>query len=316
MTDPLAAVVRILLVVVAFLVLPLAVGQVEHKLLAHVQGRLGPMYAGGFHGWAQLVADGIKFAQKEDAVPAAADRAVYRLAPGVALVPYLVALAFLPLAPGWVGADVDGGLLVVLAVLSVAVIGTMLGGWAGGGVQSVSRALRNVAELFSFQLPFVLAAVSVATAAGTLSLTGIVEQWSLWWLLWQAVGAVVFFTAGLAVLRRPPFGVPSVGPGVVAGAAAEYSGLRFGAYVFAEYAGVLVLCALTTVLYLGGWRGPGPEALGPVWTLAKVFLLVGVAVWVGATLPRLGTDQLGRLVWHGLVPLAVLQLAITTVIAR
>lgn len=314
MSDPLGAAVRAFLVLLAFLVLPVVVGQVEHKLVAHVQGRLGPMYAGGFHGWAQLVADGIKFAQKEDASPVVVDRAGYRLAPWVVLFPYLVVLAFLPLAPGWVGADVDAGLLVVLAVVGVTMTGTMLGGWAAGGAHALSRALRNVAELLSCHLALVLATVSVAMAAGTLSLTGIVEQWSPWWLLSQAVGAVVFFTAGLAGLRRPPFGLPSAGPGVVAGAAAGYSGPRFAAFVFAEYAGVLVLCALTTVLYLGGWRGPGPEALGPVWTLVKVFLLVGVAVWVGATLPRLGAAGLWRLVWRGLVPLAVLQLAITTVI--
>lgn len=309
MTDPLEVVVRIVLVGLAALVLPLVAGQVEHKVLAHIQGRVGPMYAGGYHGWAQLIADGIKFAQKDDVLPAGADRVAYRVAPGAALIPYLVVLAFLPLAPGWVGVDAAAGVLVVVALINVAVIGTMLGGLAGG-TRLLSGALRNASEVLSSQLAFVLAAISVATAAGTLSLTGIVERWSPWWLAWQAVGFAVFFTSGLAVLRRRPFDAPWAGLRGAAG----FAGLRFAAFVFAEYAAVLVLCGLTTVLYLGGWRGPGPEALAPVWTLGKVFLLVGVVVWVGATLPRLRADQLRRLVWRTLLPLAVLQLAITTVV--
>ncbi|HEU4541548.1 MAG TPA: complex I subunit 1 family protein [Jiangellaceae bacterium] len=315
MTDVLEAIVRIVLVVVAFLVLPLVIGQAEHKVMAHMQGRLGPMYAGGFHGWAQLIADGVKFVQKEDVLPARADRTIYRLAPGVALVPYLVAMAFIPLAPGWVGADVDAGLLVVLAVMGVAVLGAVMGGWAGASKYSLLGGLRNAAQLLAYELPFVLAAASVAMAAGTLSLTGIVEEWRPWWMLWQAIGAVVFFTAGLAELHRPPFDMPIADAEIILGALTEYSGLRFAFFMLSEYAGILVLCGLTTVLFLGGWRGPGPDALGPVWTLLKVSLLAGVVIWVRVAFPRLRADQLQKLAWQGLVPLALLQLAITGVVA-
>ena len=315
MTDVLEAIVRIVLVVVAFLVLPLVIGQAEHKVMAHMQGRVGPMYAGGFHGWAQLIADGVKFVQKEDVLPARADRTVYRLAPAVALVPYLVALAFIPLAPGWVGADVDAGLLVVLAVMGVAVLGAVMGGWAGASKYSLLGGLRNAAQLLAYELPFVLAAASVAMAAGTLSLTGIVEEWRPWWMLWQAIGAVVFFIAGLAELHRPPFDMPIADSEIILGALTEYSGLRFAFFLLAEYAGILVLCGLTTVLFLGGWQGPGPDALAPVWTLLKVFLLAGVVIWVRVTFPRLRADQLQKFAWQGLVPLALLQLAITGAVA-
>ena len=130
MSELLDGVLRAIGVLVAFLVLPLLVGQTEHKVMAHMQGRLGPMYAGGFHGWAQLVADGVKFVQKEDITPAAADRRVFRLAPGIALVPYLVAMVAIPLAPGVVGADLDAGLLFVLAASAVGVLGTLMAGWA------------------------------------------------------------------------------------------------------------------------------------------------------------------------------------------
>jgi NADH-quinone oxidoreductase subunit H len=306
---------KVVLVVVAFLVLPLLVGQTEHKVMAHMQGRLGPMYAGGFHGWAQLIADGVKFAQKEDVLPARADRTIYRLAPGVALVPYIIVLAFIPLAPGLVGADVDAGLLVVLAVMGIAVIGAVMGGWASANKYSLLGGLRNAAQLLAYELPFVLAAASVAMAAGTLSLTGIVEQWEPWWLAWQAIGAVVFFIAGLAELHRPPFDMPIADAEIILGALTEYTGLRFAFFILAEYAGIVVLCALTAVLFLGGWSGPGPDALGPVWTLGKAFLLALVVIWVRVAFPRLRADQLQKLAWQWLVPLALAQVAITGVVA-
>ncbi|HEX6197493.1 MAG TPA: complex I subunit 1 family protein [Jiangellaceae bacterium] len=315
MTDVVELVAKVVLVVVAFLVLPLLVGQTEHKVMAHMQGRVGPMYAGGFHGWGQLIADGLKFLQKEDVLPARADRTVYRLAPTVALLPYLLVLAFIPLAPGWVGADVDAGLLVVLALVGVGVIGTVMGGWASAGKYSLLGGLRGAAALLAYQLPFVISAASVAMAAGTLALPEIVEAWQPWWLAWQAIGAVVFFVAGLAELHRPPFDMPVADTEIVFGALTEYTGLRFALFIMAEYAGIVVLCALTTVLFLGGWQGPGPEALGPAWTLVKIFLLAVVVIWIRVAFPRLRADQLQKLAWQWLIPLALLQLAITGVVA-
>ncbi len=172
----LEVVLRAVAVLAAFLVLPLLVGQTEHKVMAHMQGRLGPMYAGGFHGWAQLVADGVKFVQKEDITPARADRWVFRLAPFVALIPYLVALAVIPLSPRVVGADVDASVVLVLAVIGVGIIGTLMAGWASANKYSLLGAMRAAAQLVSYELPMVLAVASVALAAGTLSLVGIAER--------------------------------------------------------------------------------------------------------------------------------------------
>src|SRR4051794_17412294 len=188
-------VVRAALVLAAFLTLPLVVGQAEHKVMAHMQGRLGPMYAGGFHGWAQLVADGVKFVQKEDITPAAADRSVFKLAPAVALVPYLVALAVIPLSPDVVAADVDAGVLFVLAVSAVGIVGTLMAGWASANKYALLGGLRAAAQLLSYELPIVLSAASVALAAGTVSLTGIATAWHPFWLLWQLPGAVCFLVA-------------------------------------------------------------------------------------------------------------------------
>ena len=313
MPELVEVVLRLLVVLGAFLVLPLLVGQTEHKVMAHMQSRVGPMYAGAFHGWAQLVADGVKFVQKEDVVPAAADRTVFRLAPGVALLPYLVAMIAIPLGPGLVGQDLDIGLFFVLAVMGVGVVGTLMGGWSSANKFSLLGGIRVAAQLVAYELPFVLASASVAMAAGTLSLTGIVEAWNPWWLLWQAPAMVVFFVAGLAELQRPPFDIPVADAELVFGPYTEYGGLRFALFILAEYAGIVVLAALTAVLFLGGWHGPFSDQLGWLWTLAKTGLVAFVVIWVRVAYPRMREDQLQRLAWQSLVPLALLQLAITAV---
>lgn len=313
--DILEAVLRLGLVVVAFLLMPLLVGQMEHKAMAHMQARLGPMYAGGFHGWAQLIADGVKFVQKEHVVPTLADRRVFSIAPAVALVPYLLALLVIPVGPGWAAVDLEIGLFFALAVMSLAVLGTIMAGWSSANKYALLGGLRTAAQLMAYELPLVLAASSVAMAAGTLSLSGIVEAWEPWWLAWQAPAAVVFFVAGLAELARPPFDMPVADSEIVLGPFTEYTGLRFAFFLLAEYAGIVVLCALTTVLFLGGWRGPfGNPELGPVWTLAKVFLLAFVVIWLRVSNPRLRADQLQRLAWQVLVPLTLAQLALTGVV--
>jgi NADH-quinone oxidoreductase subunit H len=313
-TEALEVALRLALVLVAFLTLPLLVGQMEHKAMAHMQARLGPMYAGGFHGWAQLVADGVKFAQKEAVVPTRADRRVFELAPGVALVPYLVVLVAIPVGPGLIGQDLDAGLFFVLAVMGVGVLGTLMAGWASANKYSLLGGLRTAAQLMAYELPFILAASSVAMAAGTLALPGIVEAWEPWWLLWQLPGAVVFFIAGLAELARPPFDMPVADSEIIFGAYTEYTGLRFALFLLAEYAGIVVLCALTSVLFLGGWRGPFEDQLGVVWTLLKTLALAFVVIWLRVSYPRLREDQLQRFAWQVLVPLSLLQLAVTGVV--
>jgi NADH-quinone oxidoreductase subunit H len=318
-TQVLEVALRLVLVLVAFLTLPLLVGQTEHKVMAHMQSRLGPMYAGGFHGWAQLVADGVKFAQKEDLVPAAADRTVFKLAPAVGLIPYLVVLVAIPVAPGRVAQELDAGIFFVIAVMGVGLLGSLMAGWASANKYSLLGGLRSAAQLMAYELPFLLAAASVAMAAGTLSLSGIVDAWEPWWLLWQLPGGLVFFVAGLAELQRPPFDMPVADSEIIFGAYTEYTGLRFALFLLAEYAGIVVLAALTTVLFLGGWKGPFDTALGGapgvVWTLAKTFALSFVVIWLRVAYPRLREDQLQRLAWQGLVPVALGQLALTGVVA-
>ena len=313
MNPLLEVVLRSVSVLAAFLVLPLVVGQTEHKVMAHMQGRLGPMYAGGFHGWAQLVADGVKFAQKEDITPRAADRWVFKLAPAVALVPYLVALAVIPLSPTVVAADVGAGVLFVLAASAVGILGTLMAGWSSANKYALLGGMRAAAQLLSYELPMILSVASVALAAGTVSLTGIADAWHPLWLLWQLPGAFVFLIAAVAELQRPPFDMPVAESEIVMGPLTEYTGLRFAFFLLSEYAGIVVMSLLFAVLFLGGWHGPFSEVLGPVWTLLKGALISVLIIWLRVAWPRLREDQLQRLAWLVLVPLALAQLALTAV---
>ncbi|MFN8074838.1 MAG: complex I subunit 1 family protein [Kineosporiaceae bacterium] len=312
--DVAEAAVRAAVVLVSFVVSALFIGQVEHKAMAHMQGRMGPMYAGGFHGWAQLVADAAKFAQKEAVIPAAADRRVFQLAPFVSIAPYIVALSAIPLSGTLVGADLDAGLLFVLAVSTVGVLGTLMAGWSSGNKYALMGGLRAAGQLMAYEVPLVLAASSAAIAAGSLSLTQIATQWQWWWLFWQAPAAFVFFVAGLAELQRPPFDIPIADTELVSGPLTEYSGMRFALFLFTEYGGIVVLSAMTTVLFLGGWRGPFSDTLGPLWTILKVVALGFVVVWIRTSWPRLREDQLQRFAWLVLVPVALGQLALTTAV--
>ena len=201
----------------------------------------------------------------------------------------------------------------MLAVLGFGVVSVLMASWASANKYSLLGGLRAAAQLLAYELPFVLAAASVAMAAGTLSLTGIVEAWQPWWLLWQLPAMFVFFVAGLAEIRRPPFDMPIADSELVFGYLTEYTGLRFAFFLLAEYVGIVVIAALTTVLFLGGWKGPfGLDAeLGWLWTLIKIFAVSFVVIWLRVAYPRLREDQLQRLCWLGLVPLALLQLILT-----
>ncbi|HEY8820421.1 MAG TPA: NADH-quinone oxidoreductase subunit NuoH [Dermatophilaceae bacterium] len=313
MNSGLELVLRLVILLLAFVVMSLVVGQTEHKVMAHMQGRLGPMYAGGYHGWAQLVADAVKFVQKEDVTPRDADKWVFKLAPAIALAPYLVAFSVIPLSSSLVAADVGAGVLFVLAASAVGIMGVLMAGWASANKYSLLGGMRAAAQLLSYELPMVLAAASVALAAGTLNLTGIVNAWNPIWLLWQLPGALVFLIAALAELKRTPFDMPVAEPEIVMGPLTEYSGLRFAFFMLSEYAGIVVMSLLFTVLFLGGWHGPFSDSLGPLWTLFKSAIMSVVIIWLRVSWPRVREDQLQRLAWLVLVPVALAQLALTAV---
>jgi NADH-quinone oxidoreductase subunit H len=304
-------------VLVFFLTAPLLVGYMEHKVLAHMQHRLGPMYAGRFHGWAQLVADGVKFIQKENIVPAAADRWVFSLAPAVAMVPYIVLFVVVPFSNTIFAENLDVGIFFVMAMSSISVIGVLMAGWSSANKFSLIGALRAAAQLIAYELPLVLAAASVVMQAGTLSLIGISEaQHGYWFVLTQPVGFGIFLIASLAELTRPPFDMPVADSEIIFGAFTEYTGLKFAFFLLSEYGGIVALSAVASVLYLGGYRAlPGmgmiPE---PLWMAAKIGALSFFVIWLRATYPRLREDQLQQFSWLALIPLALLQVLVVAIV--
>ncbi len=313
----LVLIVKVVAVVGFFLVAPLAVGYTEHKVLAHMQARFGPMEAGGFHGWAQLVADGVKFIRKEDVIPRAADRAVFSLAPAVAMVPYIVLFVVIPFSPTLFAVNLDLGVFFLLAISSVSVIGTLMAGWASANKFSLIGALRAAAQLIAYELPLVLAAAAIVMQAGTMSLVGITEaQAPAWYVLSQPIGFLIFMTAALAELTRPPFDMPVADSEIIFGALTEYTGLKFAFFLLAEYGGIVALAAIASVLYLGGYRAlPGLSAIPPpFWMLAKIGALSFVVIWLRATYPRLREDQLQRFAWLALIPLALVQIMVVAIL--
>jgi NADH-quinone oxidoreductase subunit H len=313
----LVLVTKAAIVLIFFLVAPLGVGYAEHKVLAHMQGRLGPMYAGRFHGWAQLLADGVKFVQKEDVIPAAADRWVFSLAPAVWLVPYIALFVVIPFSDEIFILNLDVGIFFVMAITSVTVIGVLMAGWASANKFSLIGALRAAAQLIAYELPLVLGAAAIVMQAGTLSMIGIVEaQQQYWFAISQPIGLGIFLVASLAELSRPPFDMPVADSEIVFGAFTEYTGLKFAFYLLAEYGGIVALAAVASVLFLGGYLPlPAMEFIPePLWMFAKIGALSFLIIWLRATFPRLREDQLQRVSWLVLIPLALLQIMVVGVL--
>jgi NADH-quinone oxidoreductase subunit H len=309
--------VKVVLVMGFFLVAPLAVGYAEHKVLAHMQHRLGPMEAGRFHGWAQLIADGVKFVQKEDVIPRAADRWVFSLAPAVVLVPTIMVIVVIPFGETVFAENLDVGIFFVMAISAVSVIGVLMAGWASANKFSLIGAVRAAAQLIAYELPLILTAVAVAMLAGTLSMVGIVEaQREYWFVLVQPLGFLIFVMASLAELVRTPFDMPIADSEIIFGAYTEYTGLKFAFFLLAEYGGIVVLSAIASVLFLGGYLAPPalsfiPE---PLWMAAKIGAISFVIIWLRATYPRLREDQLQRFSWIVLIPLSLVNILITGVV--
>ena len=337
----LSAGLKIVVILGLFFVVPLVVGYMEHKVMAHQQARLGPMEAGP-HGTLQLVADGIKFIQKEDIIPKAADRRVFALAPGLALVPGMLVFLVIPLAPGVWAEDLELGLFYALAITSISTLGILMGGWSSANKFSLIGGIRAAAQLIAYELPLILAAAAVALQAQSLSLVDIVAAQStftiegtginLWFVFPQALGFTLFFIAALAELNRPPFDMPIADSELVFGFMTEYSGIKFAMFLLTEYAGMVSMAALMTVLYLGGWQIlpgvplPGCDgtaglfdcnALGIVIglgvTLGKILALTFLMVWARVAWPRLREDQLQKMSWLVFIPLSLLNIALVAV---
>ena len=310
---------------VLLLLLPatLALGWVELKVGAHMQARLGPMYPGGFHGWAQTLADGIKFVLKENIIPRNADRSVFALVPYITMLGAGLIFVVIPAGPNVVIENLEVGVFYVLAASSISVIGILMAGWSSANKYSLLGALRAAAQLIAYELPLVLAAASVAMMAGSLSLVDIVEGqkqmqlagFYIPYLPFQIVAFFVFLTAATAELTRPPFDMPIAEAELITGAFTEYTGIRFAFSLFAaEYISMLGLSALGATLFLGGYAPPH-QALefvpGIVWLLLKTGFILFLLIWIRWTYPRLREDQLQKFAWKFLIPLSLVNIFFT-----
>jgi len=298
----------------------------ERKLLGRFQARYGPNRVGAY-GLMQPLADVLKLLSKESSTPATAVPWMMALAPVISIVTAVATLAIIPFGPqgawggdlGLYGIDVPIGLLYFFAFGSLAFYAFVLGGWASGSKYSFLGAMRSAAQLISYEVAIGLSLLGVAMMAGSLSLVDIVEAQGadgrgLWFIVPQFVGFLIFMVAGFAESSRPPFDLPESDAELVAGYNTEYSGMRFGSFFMAEYIEVIVISGVATACFLGGWHGPGPEALAPLWVLLKMFAFVLFFIWIRATLPRLRYDQLMSFGWKILLPLATLNVLITAVV--
>ena len=292
----------------------------ERRLLARFQLRVGPNRVGPL-GLLQPLADGIKLIFKESFIPAGADRVVYMVAPIISVVSALFVYAVIPIGPPirlfgrevtLYVADVNVGILLVLAASSVGVYGIILGGWASDSKYSLLGGLRSSAQVVSYELTLGLAVLAVVMMANSLSLVDIVRaQTHRWFIVTQPLAFLLFLIAGLAETNRAPFDLPEAEQELIAGYQTEYGGFAFAMFYLAEYVGVITMGALSATLFLGGWQGP---LLPPVlWFLVKVFAVVCIFIWIRATLPRLRYDQLMGFGWKVLVPVGLANLALTAI---
>jgi len=273
----------------------------------------------GYKGLLQPIADGIKLFFKEDIIPSGANKIVFSIAPILSLVPALVAFAVVPFGPGLVIADINIGILYIFALTSFGAYGVLLGGWASNSKYALLGALRSGAQVISYELAMGMSIVGVLMLSGSLRLSQIVAAQSDYWFIWlQPVAFILFFIAGLAETNRLPFDLPEAESELVAGFFTEYSGMRFALYFLAEYANMIMVSTLATILFFGGWLPP-LKILGflpPLfWFLIKVYFFLFVFIWVRGTLPRLRYDQLMALGWKVMLPLAFANILVTAVVA-
>jgi len=328
----LALAIWLLVVATIIPVMGMAIGYAEMKISAHMQSRIGPYFAGGRFGWAQLIADGVKFFQKEDLVPENADRPVFKMAPVLVMVGTVGLFVVIPFGPGLTPKNLDLGIFYALAISSVGTIGVLMAGWSSGNKYSLMGGLRAAGQLIAYELPLVLAVVGVVILAGTMSLDGIVQAqiswfseagWSLGmpFVIVQAVGLGVFFVASLAELSRIPFDMPIAESELVMGYLTEYSGFRFLFFFMGEFGTAFAFAGIASVLFLGGWYVPGLDPMsgwfnliGPFVMFIKIMAVSALIFWFRFTFPRLREDQLQKLAWKVLIPLALLNIVVTGVV--
>jgi NADH-quinone oxidoreductase subunit H len=297
------------------------------KMMSHMQSRLGPMDPGGFHGWFQLIGDGMKFIQKEDLMPDGADRRVFAGAPAVVLISTFLVFLVIPMGPDLVVKDLDVGVFYALAVSSLSVIGVLMAGWASANKYALLGALRAAGQLIAYELPLLLAVTGVVIQAGTMNLNGIVvaqQDQAVFGIDWignpyiftQFIGFMLFLVAAQAELTQTPFDMPVAESELVAGYMVEYTGFRFLFFFMGEFGTAFAFSAIAATLFLGGYavpwvHGDAANWIGPFVLFGKLMFVAFLMFWARFTYPRLREDQLQAFAWKVLIPIGLANLLLT-----
>lgn len=317
--------IQILIVLFIVLTLVAYLVYVERKVSAFMQARLGPMRVGPW-GLLQPAADGLKLLLKEDIIPIKADKLVFSIAPIISVIAALVVLAVIPWGEAWATiANINIGLLFVLAVSSVSVLGLVLAGWSSNSKYSLLGALRSSAQMVSYEVAMGLSIIGALMFARTLSMSGIVEAQradGMWYIFFQPLGFLIYVISALGETNRAPFDLPEAESELVAGYHTEYSGFRWALFFMAEYSAMIITSAVAVTLFLGGWSFPGLDLITTEWVrvllsilifTAKVFLLIYAYMWIRWTWPRYRYDQLMEIGWKWLIPAGLANIVLTGV---
>jgi NADH-quinone oxidoreductase subunit H len=318
------SVIKVIFVFVVLLTACAYMTLLERRVVARFQTRLGPIYAGP-GGLLQPVADLLKLLFKEDIIPGHVDKTIYTLAPLASFIPATLAIVVIPFGStlnifgreiNLVLSDFNVGILYILAVSSIGVYGIILSGWSSNNKYSLLGAIRSSAQMISYEVSMGLAIIGVIILAGSLNMNDIVAgQKTVWYVVLQPVGFIIYLICGIAETNRAPFDLPEAESELVAGYHTEYSAMKFGMFFVGEYANMVTISAIATTLYFGGWLGPtNSPILSMLWFGIKVFCFLFLYLWLRATLPRFRYDQLMNFGWKILLPLALLNVLVTAAI--
>jgi NADH-quinone oxidoreductase subunit H len=281
------------------------------KVMGHMQFRMGPRHHGP-HGIFQTVFDALKLLGKENIIPKDVDKWPYLWAPVIIFVPSLTIFALLPFADNIVATNIEISLIFVFAILGISTISLVMAGWGSNNKYALLGGLRSAAQMISYEIPLILSTIGVVVMAGSMNLTEIVRaQQNIYYIVPQAIAFFIFMTAALAELNHTPFDIPEAESEIVAGFNIEYSGFRFAAFFLAEFVNLFIICALATLLFLGGWLPFTNPVLGTLFFLFKTYVLIFITIWIRSTFPRLRVDQFMNFGWKVLLPLSLVNIFVT-----
>ncbi len=291
----------------------------ERKVAGHIQLRPGPMEVGP-HGLLQTIMDGLKLVGKELIIPVKADKKLFLLAPVLVFMPVLVGFLVLPFGPNQIIHDMNIGVLLIFAFSTFTVLAILAGGWASNNKYALLGAIRSVAQNVAYEIPLLLAVMSVVLMVNSLSFSEVVNAQSrIWFIFLQPVAGIIYLISATAETNRAPFDIPEAESELVAGFHTEYSGMGFGLFFLAEYTNMFIVTAVATSLFFGGWQGPFGISFGipgVVWFLLKTYILIFVIMWVRWTFPRVRFDQLMNFSWKVMIPVSLVNLVVTAIVVK